>query len=389
MSSPIAEAFCLKDGRRNFVINVRASLEDRQVYFGRRQFSADLLEGIRQSYAMGIPPKRYIYGLYGAGKTHTLFNLKYRLEEESTEDDYRYTVRCHIIECEFRKKTDFAYLYGRMLDAIGLDAIRDEIRKFLEGHATGNLDALLRERFGDSNVVKAVHNLALGADAVTLWKWLCGGKLGPGDLNTLKLTKNMDTVAEMVNMLVAICRLFQDRAVNHLFMLDELEGLRNVEDRDAQESIHDAVRKLAADDNNAVGFIVSFFAGKEEDAAEFIIRADIVNRIGRANIHDLKYLQEAVEVESFLRDLFGMLIDVAKKNAAEATGDVPTGLDWYPLRDDAKEQFVDLAVRAPTASLPRNVIKAVNECAARAQQRGSRVVDVQDLEPARQIFQEV
>ena len=34
MSSPIAQAFCLNDGRRNFKINVRSSLEDRRIYFG-------------------------------------------------------------------------------------------------------------------------------------------------------------------------------------------------------------------------------------------------------------------------------------------------------------------------------------------------------------------
>ncbi len=350
MSGSIAEAFCLKTNRRNFQINVRSSPDDRKVYFGEKHLNDDLIKSIRQSYAMGIPPKRYLYGLYGAGKTHTLYNVKYRLEEEVHQPPFNYTVRCKIIECEFRKKTDFTYLHSQMMDAIGLDDIRDEVRRFLQANATQNLQELLKQRFADPNIVKAIHNLALGASDVTLWKWLCGGKLAAGELGALGLTKNLDTAHEMVTTLVGITRLFQLRQVNYLFMLDELEGLRNVEDRDAQESIHDGVRKLAQDDNDAMGFIVSFLAGKEDEIAEFIMREDIINRIGRGNIHDLSYLQETHQVETFLRDLFSMLIDPAKRAAAEAADSIPGGLAWYPMTDAAKVQFVDTAVRSVRGS---------------------------------------
>lgn len=247
---------------------------------------------------------------------------------------------------------------------------------------------LLREQFENSNVAKAVHSLALGASDVTLWKWLCAGKLGGSELTSLGLTKNLDTVEEMITTEVGLTRLFQAEAKHYLFMLDEMEGLSNLDDQDAKESFHDAFRKLASDENDSLGFIVSIFAGSENQIPDFVYRPDIINRINRNNIHMLNYLQESQEVEKFLRDLLDLMIDPAKKQTAETNAQIPGGLAWYPFSDTAKDQFVETAVSAVTASLPRNLIKAVNECAVEAFQRASRVIDVQDLNPANQIFQE-
>jgi hypothetical protein len=225
MSSPIAEAFCLKTGRRNFIVNVRASVEDRRVYFGRSHLNETLVQDLRQGYAM--------YGLYGSGKTHTLYNIQYHLQESDEAKTLPYRVRSHIIDCEFRKKMDFTYIYAQMLDAIGLEAVRDEIRRFLQEHATEDIEQLLRSRFLDGRVAKVVHNLGLGGNAVTLWRRLSGGALSSADLSTLELTKNLTPVGNMVSTLVALCSMYRERGEHQLFLLDEMEGLQNVADQDA------------------------------------------------------------------------------------------------------------------------------------------------------------
>jgi hypothetical protein len=170
--------------------------------------------------------------------------------------------------------------------------------------------------------------------------------------------------------------------------LDELEGLNNVDDSDAQESFHDAFRKLADQENDVAGFIVSIFAGSEAQIPQFVFRPDIVSRIGGAHVHHLNYFQQDQDVEKFLVDLFGLVIDSQKRSDAEKAGTIPSGLAFYPLSDDAKDQFVHYAVSAPGASLPRNIIDAVNECALCAFRRNSSVIDTQDLGPADKIFQE-
>jgi len=384
----LAEALCLKEGRKNFQINVRSSQKDRHVYFGRRKLNEELTKYIRQRYSMGMPPKKYIYGLFGAGKTHTLYNIKYQLEESPEASSQGYKVRCFMVEGEFRKKTGFEYLHEQILESIGLDDVKILVQRFLQNHATENLPQMLCNRFGNSNVAKALHNLGLGAQNVTLWKWLCAGKLASSELTTLGLTKNLNTAEEMTSLIVGLSKMFTEENIHCLFLLDELEGLQNVTDDDAQRSFHDAFRKLASDENDCGGFIISLHAGKEEDIPFFIYETDITNRIGKDNIHDLQYLQEEADVEKFLEDLLSLIIDPNKKSESEGRGNIPKGLQWYPFADDAKDQFVDLAVRAPTASLPRNIIKAVNECAIQTVTRDSRIIELEDLGPAQLIFQE-
>ena len=94
------------------------------------------------------------------------------------------------------------------------------------------------------------------------------------------------------------------------------------------------------------------------------------------------------DVRQFLKDLFALVIDDDKKKEKEKQGKIPGGLEYYPLTDAAMDEFVNLAISAPTASLPRNFISALNEGAVRAARRDSHVIDTDDLTPAQAIFTE-
>lgn len=383
----LADAFCLVADRRNFQINVRASREDRRAYFGSPETQDELIRDIRQRYQMGMPPKKFIYGLFGVGKTHILFNFKYHLEE-AANPPLPYTIRCKYVEGEFSKKTTFRYLYGQMMNKIGLPEITRLIQSYLQRNAGPNLQPQLAGLFGDADVATAVHTLGVGAYDVTLWKWLCGGTLSASELTGLRLTKNLTSAGDLTATLVAIGELFRKEDVHYIFLLDELEGIRNVQDPDAQRSFHDAFRRLADDANDTVGFIVSTYAAKDDDIPDFIFESDIRTRIGGHNIHELQYFQDPKDVETFLRDLMALVIDREKLRAKVQAGKVPEALKLYPFADEALEQFVDVATESVTASLPRNIIKAVNECAVEALNRGSLLIGHDDLEPCRSIFVE-
>ena len=173
----------------------------------------------------------------------------------------------------------------------------------------------------------------------------------------------------MYRVLVGIMRLFVDKGVYYLFMLDEMEGLTNIRNQDCRESFHDAFRRLADDDNGVVGFIVSIYAMQEEEIPDFVFREDIKTRLNKANIHHLEYLAHDDDVRQFLKDLFALVIDEDKKKEKEKHGQIPSGLEYYPLTDEAMDEFVNLAISAPTASLPRNFISALNEGAVHAARR--------------------
>ena len=389
MAAPLNKRFCLKDKRRNFSINFRLNQEDRAAYFGRRRINDKIVDDIRQRYIMGSQPKKYLYGQYGIGKTHTLFNVKYKLEESTEAKEMTdYKVKCCLIDAEFKEKTNYNYLHAQIMEALTLENVKQVIDEYLARNAGPHLTKKLRDHFGHANVARAIQALGFAGEPITLWKWLCGGSLTSAQLTSYNLTKNMDTISEMYRVLVGIMRLFVNKNIYYLFLLDEMEGLANIRNQDCRESFHDAFRKLSDDDNEVVGFIISIFAMQEEDIPDFVFREDIKTRLNRANIHHLEYLAHDDDVRQFMKDLFKLVIDRAKRIQKEQQGHIPAGLDYYPLTNEAMDEIVNLAISAPTSSLPRNFISAINEAAVHAAQRNSYIIEPEDLEPAQSIFTE-
>ena len=389
MISPLNERFCLKDDRKNFAINFRVNRKDRAAYFGKRKINKEIINGIHERYLMGSQPKKYLYGQYGVGKTHTLFNIKYQLEEAPEAQAITdYQVKCCLIDAEFKEKTNYNYLHAQMMEALTLEKIKEVIQEYLNINAGPDLEENLKNDFGDANIVRAIRTLGYTGEPITLWKWLCGGSLSSAELTANNLTKNMDTVSEMFRVLVGIMRLFVKKGTYYLFLFDEMEGLHNIRNQDCRESFHDAFRKLSDDDNDVVGFIVSIFTVGEGEIPAFIYTRDILTRLNMANVHALEYLAHDDDVRQFLKDLFELVVDDEKKNEKEAQGKIPANLEFYPLTDDAMELFIHLAISAPTASLPRNFISALNEGAVHAARRESYVIDTDDLKPAYDIFTE-
>lgn len=389
MAAPLNERFCLKGDRKNFTINFRTNHEDRAAYFGKKKINKEIIEDIRQRYMMGNQPKKYVYGQYGVGKTHTLYNIKYELEESpEAKEITEYQVKCCFIDAEFKEKTNYNYLHAQMMEAVTLEKIREVINEYLAKNAGPALEDKLREDFSDANIARAIRALGYAGEPITLWKWLCGGSLNAAELTSYNLTKNMDTISEMYRVLVGIMRLFVNKGIYYLFLLDEMEGLRNVHNRDCQESFHDAFRRLADDDNSVVGFIVSIYTMQEDEIPEFVFTEDIKTRLNRANIHPLEYLAHDDDVRQFLKDLFELVIDDDKKKEREKKNQIPQEMEYFPLTDAAMEELVHLAITAPTASLPRNFISAINEAAVHSMRRNSYVIDTEDLKPAHAIFTE-
>ena len=389
MAAPLNERFCLTNDRKNFTINFRHNQEDRAAYFGKTKINNEIIEGIHERYMMGNQPKKYLYGQYGVGKTHTLFNIKYQLEESpEARASTDYQVKCCFIDAEFKEKTNYNYLHAQMMEALTLEKIKETVQEYLANNAGPDMEEKLRNDFGDANIARAIRALGYAGEPITLWKWLCGGSLSAAELTSYNLTRNMNTVSEMYRVLVGIMRLLVNKGTYYLFLLDEMEGLKNIRNQDCRESFHDAFRKIADDDNDVVGFIVSIYTISEDDIPDFIYTQDIVTRLNKANIHPLEYLAHDDDVRQFLKDLFALVIDDEKRKAKEEQGQISSDLEYYPLTDEAMDEIVNLAISAPTASLPRNFISALNEGAVHAARRGSYVIDTDDLESAQAIFTE-
>ena len=84
MDAPLNKRFCLQGERRNFAINFRLNHEDRAAYFGIRKINEEIIEGHTRAVHNGLSAQEIsVWTIWCGKKTHTLFNIKYKLEEKS------------------------------------------------------------------------------------------------------------------------------------------------------------------------------------------------------------------------------------------------------------------------------------------------------------------
>lgn len=358
------EYFCLRD-RENFNINVKASPRDAELYFGNSHLNDTIVKACEDAVLLAKPPKMYLWGPYGSGKTHTLFHLKHHIENKIIlQSGNRYVVP--VFEVELHAKTTYQYLHQKMLEALGMDRVREYANFFFQEHA-GQDDAI-SAFFRHGNIVAAFRSLSLGgAQALIPWRWLCGIKLKQSDLDAVGLTASVDEVYDMVEILTVVGRLAARRSERIVFLIDEAEALNNVSDPDAQETFHDGLRKLADQENDAVGFVLSFFALGAGDMPGFMARDDIVGRLGRDNIIQLPYLDAVEDVRAFLADLRDHFFEASSVADRVAELGLPAGSDaLFPFEPDALDQFAAYATQDPTRALPRNILNALSSAAVAA-----------------------
>ena len=83
---------------------------------------------------------------------------------------------------------------------------------------------------------------------------------------------------DLVDVLVTVGELFKRIGQHILFLVDEGENLHAVSNADAQRSWHDAFRRLAdQNDNQSLGWIMTFYETIHEGAPPFMFEGDITS----------------------------------------------------------------------------------------------------------------
>jgi hypothetical protein len=357
--------FCL-NGRESFTIDPKVNPNDAKFYFGRHEKIKYIKAQLRRSFVEPGVPKMIIHGPFGSGKTQTLFHLEYYLKNERPEACSQNPKTFHL-DLEMHSKSDHRNWHLQLMETLGKATVSTWIDS-LFGRAQ-NLDTALREIFGNVNMAEAAKNLRAGGDIGLLaWRWFCGYELKPTELQHLSVTRSLGDLGsgDMVNALVGLGRLAERNEEKLIFLMDEAEQFTNVKTGDATESLHNYLRKLAEPSNASVGFIMAAYAKDKEYLAELLVREDIRTRIGENNLIEIPYLPSVRDVQIFLKELLAELIEqnnAEKKIQSESLG---VSLKTYPFTAEAFDMLCDFASQDPTKALPRNLIKAVNECAISA-----------------------
>ncbi len=352
----LAERFRLRYPEKGFAV-LPWDPQDAGVYFGEQRLNERLQRRIEAGYALGRPPKIYLYGRWGAGKTHHLYHLKYLLENQGIAGRNNFIVRLFSVECE--DDTGFDYLHRKMLNALGIDVVKQAVSDFLMQHGSNRAQEQ-RRLFESPNLIVATQVLSIGDDQLA-WKWLTGHALSTAELRALNVTANLEDTSELVDVSVRIGRLLREQSRDLIFLVDEAEGLKNVGKPNAQRSWHDGLRNLADNLNNSVGFVLATYVDNNTPAPNFITEEDIVRRVGQQNILELEPYSDPIEVRRFLTDLIQARIDFSRVTDLSSTVTAET----YPFDMDALDLFLQelLAGVSPT---PSKIIEALSECALEA-----------------------
>lgn len=357
--------FCL-NGRESFTIDPKVNPDDAKFYFGREEIKNLLKAQLRRSFVEPGVPKMVIYGSFGSGKTQTLFHLEYYLQNERPEA-CRQTPKTLHLDLEMHSKSDHKGWHLQLMETLGKATVSTWVDRLLG--RTQNLDAELRDIFRNVNMAEAAKNLRAGGDIGLLaWRWFCGYELKPNELERLTVTRSLGDLGsgDMVNALVGLGRLAERNEEKLIFLMDEAEQFQNVKTGDATESLHTYLRKLAEPSNSSVGFIIASYAVTLDEMAELVVRVDVRNRIGENNIREIPPLPSIRDVQIFLKELLAELVEQDRAEEKIQKESLGVSLETYPFTAEAFEMLCEFASQDPTKALPRNLIKAVNECAISA-----------------------
>jgi len=367
-----ANWFCLGD-RANFTIDPQIDPQDAQYYFGRPQIKEQLQRQIRRAFIAPGVPKMVVYGPYGSGKTQTLFHLEYNLK---TQPPSSVTPRTVYLAIEMRSNSTAAHLHMQVMEALGKATVTGWVKRLFD--ETANLDVALKTITEDPNIISALKELRSSGDSTFVaWRWLSGQTLSKGELSGLQLTRNAVDVgaSDLVNVIVAVGNLANRIGEKLIFLLDEFEQVRDVKTGDAAESIHQYLRRLSEPVNANLGFIIGVFASVLDEAPEVLRRGDIVSRIGKNNYIELPYLPAVSDVRTFVKELIRNLTNESLVKQKITENNLGTEVGIYPFERSALEVLADYATQEPTASLPRNIINAINECAIQAWDEQKALID--------------
>ncbi len=370
----VGEWFCLTD-RFNFSVD---PVSDRKWYFGRQELHQRLLREVKRQYSLGLPIKLVLYGEFGVGKTHTLRHLEYYLQTNQPD----FPSAPYYLECgDVDKKTRYVALHQNILDRIGIDKVKELLIAFQARHGSGWRDEI-RKHVGSTDLSNAFASLLGFGPAVSMaWVWLQGQELNSSDRNSLGVSLSLDETTNLVAALRFIGKLFWEVEKKRLIVLvDEMERLQSVDDSDAVGNWTHALRLLADRQNDSVGMVLATAFRKRDDMPNMFTDAQVTRRFDEgAGYIEITTFQQKADVEVFLKDLLGYLVDkkkvqeLAKK---EGLGKYPKFSETtYPFTSDAFGKFLEHVVESRESPTPSMLISDLDRVGFEAMDSGQKLID--------------
>ena len=355
---------------------------DNKVYFGDSVLVERINRRLETDFVQprGVP-KFFVYGAYGSGKTHTLAYIAHELQQNTMHP----TEPIYLDIAPLGRRDRFQRIYSRLLDAIGLDRVRDAaetVADQIEGDKVqGMLDCDVLP-FGDNTLkvsqANVFRNVLFGGRQMHLsWEWMKGRKNTADQATMLGVQKDLTEPSDLVNCLLNIGSLHHRGTGRKIvFLIDETEAIRSVTDPDALDEILHMVRLLLENTNNFVGLIFAVQAeGGMEAIGDAFLREDIRRRVD----YDQGYVDLAIMVNQvtsardFILRILDYLVDQAQAGSAIDDESLDTESNLFPFTDSAIEAISQHVADNPQLASPAFIISTMSNAAIEAwRRRGER-----------------
>lgn len=361
-------------------------------YFGNREVSEELVRRVADDFIIRGVPKCGVVGRFGAGKTHTLYHLKYLFETES--ESYPTTPFLFRI-APYDEATaglgGWAYIHRKMLDAMGERFVRGIVREFDRQPETRTQDLAeaMAElfRFGPENLRRSLASVLSAyflrdiRSTMPAWRWLRGDKLSGQELSNAGVTMVLEHAGDMLHVIMNLGVMHRRITGKGIcFLMDEGQALEEVEKSYAE--IHDGFLQLAEPDNEDVGFVLAYFGSGQSGIPTVISTPpDVLSRLDvtAANINDAfidlrRIINSPEDMKRFMLDFLASIRDEEQAaTIVEQFGLADrTTPHLLPFEQEALDRIVEILFQMEQLRNPRMIIANLARAAATSYQRAKR-----------------
>jgi hypothetical protein len=376
----IGEQFFFKNTKSSFIINPK---EDLAFYAPRTGIDLPkLLEGIQVNLVTDQPPKRFFWGIYGGGKTHTLYHLAWLLENELKLDIIPIYIECPSVP---KKSTFLDLYYDGIMASLGQDFIIKLFTELIDSIGTVRYDELLKELkniLEDEDLARAVSGL-LGArqdKELIFWRYLSGGNISETSLKDLGISQSLSNTipSRLANILIIIGKLVKKlRKKMLVLIIDEIDRLQALSDDYGISTYEEAFRRLLDDNQIDLSIIVASTARNIRDLPEPFSGGEggaVLSRIGASNIIQISEILPP-EIDNFIKSIINYIVDEEKVKVAfeeikkDTTEDAI--IDIFPF---TKEAIEALKGKLRDTMTPREITQRMTDVAGKAFLQKKRII---------------
>ena len=358
--------------RSNFVVN---PISEADFWAPRSDVSIEsLVENLRVDLVIGLAPKRFVWGRYGGGKTHTLHKAMIELEKMTP-------IHAVHVDCpDLSRRSTFIDLYrDGIMRSLGEDFVLGLFDASLEKIGYAHREEFLRklkEALDDEELSKAVARLQdPNFDRIKLWAFISGVSVGRSNLTDLGQTQDLTSAesSRLAEMIILVGRLARTNLGKTLVLiLDEMDRLGPPSGPGAETiaTFQTAFRRLVDPNQKTVSILIGCSAEARGDLPDIFASEAVMGRLG----HDPGFgeieIRELVDpdvnrfIKAVIRHFRNQSVDMVGliKEASSATSET-VDEEFFPFTVEA---IAALKVRLSQTMTPREVTLTMSRLLGRA-----------------------